>query len=808
MRTLPTQRPRGFVLIEALIALLIVSIGLLAISKLEGLTLSAAGEARSRSEAVTLAQKKLEELRNWVVESDFNTGVATGGPTTYTGTNATYSYSWTVNGSAGGSLVQLTTTWTDRFGTPQKLDLNTLVAWDDPYNQLKGQAGFTGLSAPSPSGQAKRGTTDYGNNVPQGATTNTDGSGTKTYVKGDGTTELINSAGQVVLYLDPTVDGQAQTFTTISGNVYFDQNAGNNAIPNPDNVRVRLSSEGQCFYNNVSNGQGANATLGTAITAGINSYKYFSYVCYVGPEWWGNVGIVVDGSVNGQAGDPTVCVGDPVFNGGVSDGTLISASPVEASVRSYRGFYDRGVNVSPRYLTTGMQGSSDFPYDPTSYTTTTPNCKTSAVDPNLGNCGQPRPSNYSSFYPSVTANSATDHFNQHFLITHISGNESCYSKMQGGVFTRNAGQYFCISPDDDTSHSDSCPTIWPGFENAVGAGGQINYLLSMAKAGNGTGTVTSSPTGISCNAGCTTTQYASYANNTSVTLTASPANGSYFAGWSGDCSGTGTCTVSMSQTRSVTATFDTGTTSYGLAVAVTGTGTVTSNTGGISCPSTCSGTYNSGTSVTLTATAPTTGYSFAWGGACSGSSTTCAVTMDAAKSVTAIYYLPVPYDLTVTKNTAAAGTVSSSPSGINCAAGCSSATSSFASGTSVTLTAAAASGYTFTSWGGACSGSSTTCTVTMNQAQSVTASFSATCSATITGTAHDKNGDVTLVTPSGGGSCNMNGGNSSGYGCTVTAVQSSTVVLNNARINGNNTVYTYDLSVPWTCNNITNANFP
>ena len=41
-----------------------------------------------------------------------------------------------------------------------------------------------------------------------------------------------------------------------------------------------------------------------------------------------------------------------------------------------------------------------------------------------------------------------------------------------------------------------------------------------------------------------------------MTLTATPASGSTFAGWSGGgCSGTGTCTVAMSADQNVTATF-------------------------------------------------------------------------------------------------------------------------------------------------------------------------------------------------------------------------------------------------------------
>jgi Divergent InlB B-repeat domain len=76
--------------------------------------------------------------------------------------------------------------------------------------------------------------------------------------------------------------------------------------------------------------------------------------------------------------------------------------------------------------------------------------------------------------------------------------------------------------------------------------------LTVTKAGAGAGTVTSSPAGISCGSTCS----AVYASGMSVTLTATPAAGSTFTGWSGGvCSGTGACTVTMSAARTVTATF-------------------------------------------------------------------------------------------------------------------------------------------------------------------------------------------------------------------------------------------------------------
>jgi alpha-tubulin suppressor-like RCC1 family protein len=82
-------------------------------------------------------------------------------------------------------------------------------------------------------------------------------------------------------------------------------------------------------------------------------------------------------------------------------------------------------------------------------------------------------------------------------------------------------------------------------------GSVTNYTLTAAKAGTGSGTVTSNLAGINCGATCS----ASYVSGSSVTLTAIPARGSIFTGWSGACSGTGSCVVNMSAAQSVVATF-------------------------------------------------------------------------------------------------------------------------------------------------------------------------------------------------------------------------------------------------------------
>jgi VCBS repeat protein/List-Bact-rpt repeat protein len=157
--------------------------------------------------------------------------------------------------------------------------------------------------------------------------------------------------------------------------------------------------------------------------------------------------------------------------------------------------------------------------------------------------------------------------------------------------------------------------------------------LTITKAGTGSGTVTSNPPGINCGATCS----AAYNSGTVVSLTATPATGSTFTGWSGcdAVSGT-TCTVSMSAARSVTVTFTRQT--FTLTVSKTGliaSGTVTSNPPGINCGATCSAAYNSGTVVTLTATPGFLSIFSGWSGCDAVSGTTCFVTMSAARSVTA-----------------------------------------------------------------------------------------------------------------------------------------------------------------------------
>jgi hypothetical protein len=242
-----------------------------------------------------------------------------------------------------------------------------------------------------------------------------------------------------------------------------------------------------------------------------------------------------------------------------------------------------------------------------------------------------------------------------------------------------------------------------------------SFSLAVTKAGVGPGTVTSNPAGINCGASCS----ASFVSGTSVGLTATPAVGATFTGWSGGgCSGTGTCAVTVTAATTVTATFTLQSFTLTVTRSGTGTGTVTSAPAGISCGATCAAAFDYNTLVTLTA-APPTGSTFTdWsGGGCSGNGS-CVITVTAATTVTANFNVQ-SFPLTVTPAGTGVGAVTSTPPGIACGATCA---ANYTSGMMVTLTATPYSGSAFAGWSGACSGTGS-CVVTVGGPSAVTATF-------------------------------------------------------------------------------------
>jgi hypothetical protein len=173
--------------------------------------------------------------------------------------------------------------------------------------------------------------------------------------------------------------------------------------------------------------------------------------------------------------------------------------------------------------------------------------------------------------------------------------------------------------------------------------------LAVTTGGMGSGWVESTPAGIDCGAtadGGHGDCAARYDDRTPVTLTAHPEPGFDFTGFdaAGCQPGTSTCTLTIGSDRRVGATFTRATRALTVTTEGSGAGRVESSPGGIYCGRTvvggasCSRQYHAGTVVTLTARPDARSDFGGFSGAgCSGADTTCTVTTDEARSVTATF---------------------------------------------------------------------------------------------------------------------------------------------------------------------------
>lgn len=163
------------------------------------------------------------------------------------------------------------------------------------------------------------------------------------------------------------------------------------------------------------------------------------------------------------------------------------------------------------------------------------------------------------------------------------------------------------------------------------------FALNLSASGAGSGSFE-----CSVNSGAAEPCASEYPEGAEVDVIAVPGSGSTFEEWTGDCTGTGSCVVTMNAEHSVAGVFGLEAPGPGsmLMVFVTGEGSVSAGSGTIAdCTSVggaaCEGEYEG--PVTLTGT-PETGWVLAgWIGCRHASASTCQVTVNEEKEVTAVF---------------------------------------------------------------------------------------------------------------------------------------------------------------------------
>ncbi|GGK83480.1 type IV pilus modification PilV family protein [Amphritea balenae] len=452
----------GIALIEVVIGLFIMGFGLVALAMFGNGLFSDSGQVKAKTEALQLAQQELEILRE-DAESDGLTTITEETGRTIPGVNASYNLVSTIAfvTDPDHAAISVAVSWTDKQGD-QSVSLNSLIAVSDSDalgGLVAGSLEGGGLIDP-PDGSATYGDgiETYDENDDEGDNEVSDSDtpiGTKIYHDGD---EYILTSSED----DKVLLKNSDSFTRVVGRVYIDSGfsvdeADILIVPSDTGVCRKTLTDTDGFptamtsvYFDVDADTLTNTTSGATGTV-THLYDYFSYTCYFGTGWYGNIGVIRDDNPNTN---DRICGGDPVA---VDDGTDASRHPQLMATRTYRG-YTKQVNLD----------------------------STPAVDADGNRLYLSAGMVAAALYGDTTGDS-DDNGTHDFLLTSITGTVSdsdCLEPLEGSAhessltgntdpakdeFYSNNGDFVCIVDAQDETN---CPDILPtSLGEAVAATG-------------------------------------------------------------------------------------------------------------------------------------------------------------------------------------------------------------------------------------------------------------------------------------------------------------------------------------------------
>jgi len=350
-----TRKQRGFTLTEALVSFAITASGLLVIASFQAGLFSGSAYSKARTEALSLAQQKIEQFRHYTHASDANFIDDNGdgimdADATYTdaaivGQNATFTRTWALSTSGRTKKIDVTVSWRDRANDVQSVMLATQLAWISPRVGVDQLAELAAPLVPSPTGRAMIGDGNLADFPaedlnPIGAP---DPTGLRLYQHKEDLL-LINADDKILLtLLDACLasDGTCEDFVRISGTVYVDKA---NTSQKPVDIHVIAADAAHC-ERWVPEG---HTLTSPPATPGSGDYLYYNYTCYLGGGWHGNIGFVTAGGL--QQNDK-ICQGDPTAQ-------EEWARPVIALRRAYRGMLSQQQGGKTVYFTQGIKDAA------------------------------------------------------------------------------------------------------------------------------------------------------------------------------------------------------------------------------------------------------------------------------------------------------------------------------------------------------------------------------------------------------------------------------------------------------------------